>query len=267
MRPLSAGSPMSNSQAATINVGSVFERVFSTYAQIWKPLIVGALVVFGPIAVLAGVALTSGSAGGGLLLVVVAIVAGYWYQGMVVETVRDVQDGKVDGTVGELLRSAGPSVGSLFVVGFLGALGIAIGLIALIIPGLILMTIWAVAAPVVVIERKSAFQAFSRSRELVSGNGWPVFGTLVALFAGNILLSMIGSAIGSASTGAAIVAQLAQYLVIAPVSAIAAAILYFALREAHGDSVLARPTGVLSGGFVPPVAPPRMVKLLYKRPT
>ncbi len=246
---------MSSQPAGTIDVGAVFARVLNTYAKIWRTLTVGALIVFAPIAVLLGIIVASESGGAAFLVVALAVVGTFWYQGMVVETVRDVQDGTLDSNVGQLFRSATPVLGSLIAVGFLATVGVLIGFVLLIVPGLILLTIWAVVAPVVVIERKGAVEAFGRSRELVRGNGWQVFGVLVALFALNIALSIVVSVIGAAGVGAAIVAQLAQYLVFAPVSALAAAIIYFALREAHGDSVLAQPTGVLSGGFVPPVPP------------
>ena len=52
----------------------------------------------------------------------------------------------------------------------------------LIIPGLILLTIWAVFAPAIVIERIRVIDAFGRSRELVRGNGWPVFGVIIVAF-------------------------------------------------------------------------------------
>ena len=61
-------------------------------------------------------------------------------------------------------------------------LGILVGFILLIVPGLFLLTIWAVVAPVTVLERPGIFAAFGRSRELVRGHGWTVFGALVLVF-------------------------------------------------------------------------------------
>ena len=57
-----------------------------------------------------------------------------------------------------------------------------IGFILLIIPGLFLIVIWSVVAPVVVLERPGVFAAFGRSRELVRGNGWNVFAVIVLVF-------------------------------------------------------------------------------------
>jgi hypothetical protein len=246
---------MSSQPVANIDVGAVFERVLNTYAKTWQTLLLGALIVFAPIALLFGLLIATDSGAGAFLVLAATIIGTFWYQGMVVETVRDVQDGTLDNSVGQLFRSVTPVLGTLIGVGFLAVLGLIVGFILLIIPGLILLTIWAVVAPVVVIERTGVIEAFGRSRALVRGNGWQVFGVLVALFALNIALSIVVSIIGAAGDGAAAVAQLIQYVVFAPVSALAASIIYFALREAHGDAALQQPTGVLTGGFTPPVPP------------
>jgi hypothetical protein len=109
-----------------------------------------------------------------LVAVVVSLVLAALYEGMVVQLVRDVQDGRRDNTVGELFGSESPVLLPLIAVSILAGLGIGIGFLLLIVPGLILLTIWSVAAPVLVIERPGVLRAFGRSRELVRGYGWPV---------------------------------------------------------------------------------------------
>ena len=52
----------------------------------------------------------------------------------------------------------------LLVAGLLAGICIALGFVLLIVPGLVLLTIWAVIAPVIVIERTGALEAFGRSR-------------------------------------------------------------------------------------------------------
>ena len=64
------------------------------------------------------------------------------------------------------------------VFGILFEIGVGIGLVLLIIPGLILLTMWSVGAPAIVVERAGAFQAFGRSWHLVRGEAWSVFWTL-----------------------------------------------------------------------------------------
>ncbi|HVD39366.1 MAG TPA: hypothetical protein VNC15_11090 [Solirubrobacterales bacterium] len=43
----------------------------------------------------------------------------------------------------------------------------------------LLLTMWAVLLPVVVVERPGVFDAFGRSRQLVRGKGWKVFGIIL----------------------------------------------------------------------------------------
>ena len=77
----------------------------------------------------------------------------------------------------------------------LAGIGIGIGLLLFIVPGLWLLTIWAVIVPAIVIGQSGALASFGYSRTLVRGNGWHVFGTLVLVFliliAGEIVLGLI----------------------------------------------------------------------------
>jgi hypothetical protein len=131
-------------------------------------------------------------------------------------------------------------LGQLIVVGLLAGIGVVVGFILLIIPGLILITIWSVAAPVVVLERPGAVRALRRSRELVRGNGWQVFGVILVL---DILVVILGSAIellaDSAGSGVGIVARVIVGILSAPLSALAASVLYFELRGAPAGQAVA----------------------------
>ena len=160
----------------------------------------------------------------------VSLIATAFYTGMVVELVRDVQDGRRDSSVGELFRSVAPVVVRLAVVSLLFGLAVGLGFLLLIVPGLILMTIWAVVAPVVVIERPGMFAAFGRSRALVRGQGVPVFGVVIVVLLLSLLIGVIAvvltSPLGLAGTAA--VLWVANALV-EPFTALAAAVLYFML--------------------------------------
>ena len=65
-------------------------------------------------------------------------------------------------------------------------------------PGLYLLTIWAVFAPAIVVERTGIFGSFSRSHELVKGDGWAVFGTIVVAYLIVFVVAAIVTAIGAA---------------------------------------------------------------------
>ena len=113
---------------------------------------------------------------------IVSLVLTAFFTGMVVMLVRDLQDGHRDSSLGELFSSVTPVFVPVIVVSILFGIGVAIGFVLIIIPGLILLTIWSVAIPVTVIERPGIFAAFGRSRQLVKGNGWQVFGTILLVW-------------------------------------------------------------------------------------
>jgi hypothetical protein len=224
---------------AKLDTARVFERIFKIYSEQFTLLVPAALVLFVPVAIVNGLVLASG---GGLALLIssaVALIATFWFQGMVVEAVRDILDGRRDQTVGGLFSSASPFIGSLLAAGVLAGIGIAIGLVLLIVPGLILMTIWAVIVPVIVIERSGVMDAFGRSRALVRGNGWQVFGVIVVL----LLLQLIATEIVNAIVGGAsddsfaayAIADLVVRVLVVPLSAIAATVMYLELRRQKGE--------------------------------
>ena len=234
--------------SAKLDVGRVFEQIFRIYRQQFALLIGGALAVFVPVAIVNGLLYDSGGFFLTVIANAIALVAGYLYQGMVVEAARDILDGRRDQSVGGLFRSAGSVVGTLIVVGVLAGIAIAIGFVLLIIPGLFLITIWAVIVPVVVIERSGVFDAFGRSRELVKGNGWQVFGVLVLLFIGafvaQILIAAILGGIFDSVFGFALGVLLTS-LLISPLTALAASVIFFDLKAIKGEPVLASGTGGL----------------------
>jgi hypothetical protein len=238
-----------------LDVARVFERIFAIYRDQFTLLIPAALVVFVPVALLSGLIYAGGvTILGALLVAAIATIASYWFQGMVVEAARDILDGRRDHSVGSLIRSAAPVVGPLVVAGILAGIGVGIGLILLIVPGLFLLTIWAVLAPVIVIERRGAIDAFGRSRELVKGHGWQVFGVIVVLFILQFIVAAVIQTIAdgvSDSFASYAVADLLLRLLIAPLTALAAAVLYFELKALRGEPVLG-----VGGGQIPPGGEP-----------
>ncbi|MDB5452462.1 MAG: hypothetical protein JWO33_1040 [Caulobacteraceae bacterium] len=72
------------------------------------------------------------------------------------------------------------------------ALGVAFGLVLLIVPGLFLATIWAVSMPGLVVERLGVGDALRRSAQLTQGYRWQLFG-IGAVFV--LISSMIHGAL------------------------------------------------------------------------
>ena len=229
-----------------VTAGGVVARAFAIVRDQFAVLVGTALIVFAVDAVATG--LLRGALA--IIAAVVSVVLTTFYQGMVVRLVADVQDGRRDSSVGELLSGVSPVVVPLFAVSLLAGLGIAFGFILLIVPGLFLMTIWAVVAPVIVLERPGVFAAFGRSRELVRGHGWTVLGALVLVFliviAAAIVAGIIGVALGG-GVGEAIAGWVLNALV-QPLAAVTATVIYFALRSPERTEAPAT-----YGGFEPPV--------------
>ena len=247
-----------------LDTARVFERIFEIYRDQFTLLIPAALVVFVPVAILSGV-VYAGDVGvfGTLTVLVIGTIAGYWFQGMVVEAARDILDGRRDHTVGSLVRSVTAVVGPLIVAGILAGLAVGVGLLLLIVPGLFLLTIWSVLAPVIVIERKDALKAFGRSSQLVKGHGWQVFTVILILFVVQFVITAVMQALAESIADSVVgysVGDLILRLLVAPLSALAAAVLYFELTALHGEPLTDTGGEAAPGGeaaaAAPPVPPP-----------
>jgi hypothetical protein len=162
-----------------VQPGDVIRVSWEMYKAHWRHFIGIALVFYLIISLLVLVlALLLGWLG--LLAGFFITIAGvFWLQGARVVAVEDVRDGRVDLSVRETLARVRPRVNTLTLAGLLASVGILIGFILLIVPGLYLLTIWSVIVPVVMLEGTGVTQAFGRSRNLVRGNGWNAFGVIV----------------------------------------------------------------------------------------
>jgi hypothetical protein len=222
-----------------MSVGGILGESWSLYTRFFSRFFVIAVIVYLLVNLLnALVALLFGHGVGvslllALITTVVSLVGTFWLQGALVFAVDDVRDGRIDSTVGEVFERVRPHLGTLILAGILAGLGIAVGLVFLIVPGLILLTWWCLIVPVIVLEGKHVGESFSRSRELVRGHGWTVFGVVLITailtaiasgiiqaifsFLGSFLRYWIGGAIASAVVG--------------PFFAVALTLMYFTLRE------------------------------------
>src|SRR5215211_3938510 len=114
-----------------IRPGAIISRAFQIYRDQAATLLGAALIIFAIQFLLA------------LLLPKLFFIAGLaafilsvFYGGMVVNLVRDVRDGRRDHCTGELFRSVTTGLLPLIVVSIFAEIGIVIGFILLIIPGL-----------------------------------------------------------------------------------------------------------------------------------
>lgn len=217
---------------ASIDGGAVIRRTFNMYLAHALVLLPAAAVVFGPIGIVNAIMI---AAAPGFVYVsfLISAVAITLFTGMVVKLVDDVQDGRRDTSVGQLPLVVTPVLGELFLVGTVAGIGIFIGFILIVVPGLFLATVWSVAAPIIVLERPGGLLALRRSRELVRGNGWQVFSVVfVMVFLVGLFASGVALAANSVGTGLGLAIRVIMGMLTAPLAALAAAVLYFELRAA-----------------------------------
>ena len=222
-----------------MTVGSVLSEAFELYQRFFTRFFLTAAAVFVVLSLFTAIAADVSDDGANVVAalwslasLVVLIIGSLWLQGALTATVADVRDGRADEGIEAVFRRVRPALGTLFIAGLLTGLGIALGFVALIVPGLFLLTRWVLVTPAVVLERLPATDAMRRSWELVRGHGWPVFGV--------ILITMIIAGIAQ-SIALALFGFLPEFLqdwvgglvansLVAPFLALAWTVMYFRLR-------------------------------------
>lgn len=227
-----------------MQIGDPIGEGWATYKRFWQHLLPIALVTYLIIS-LVTFALRGAGALGALAAAVVSIAGVFLLQGALVEAVADVRDGRADLTLTETLARVVPRLGAIIVASVLAAIAIVIGLVFILVPGLYLMTIWSVIVPAIVLERVGALESFGRSRELVRGYGWTVFGVIVVTFAINLATSIVVAIVLSGLSG-----SLSRYLasviantLIAPFVAATWTSMYFRLHALHEPAAPDVPAG------------------------
>jgi hypothetical protein len=231
-------------------LSGVLDEAWRMYKAHAKHLLAIAFVIYLIAAVIAALLALAGGTIGILLGSLVEIIAAFLLQATLVKAVQDVRDGRVDLSIGETVSAATPYIGAVAGASILAGIAIAIGLVLLIVPGLFLITIWAVIVPVIVLERSGAIASFGRSQRLVRGHGWHVFTTLVlvwvVLLVVNLVLSLIFAALPHV-LGSGLSSIISGTLV-APFIALVVTLIYYRLS---GDSQVPTPpaSGESYGGY------------------
>lgn len=238
-----------------LDFGATFSKVFDLYSKHAAPLLMWAAAVQVVIALVMAVMFTAilGGANVGAAIVLVALgiaiafVASFILSGAYIVGLDEVERGGAFPAFGDAWAKVKVRLGALIVTSLIAGIGILIGAILLIIPALVLMTWWAIAAPVVMLEDKTGFDALGRSRELVRGNGWTVFGlivvvNLVAGIASNIIGGIVGAVLGGSETFLGMFgSQFVSGTLIAPISALLSVVIYHSLRSDGSDLDMMEP--------------------------
>ncbi|MBN8816441.1 MAG: hypothetical protein J0J06_13455 [Sphingomonas sp.] len=86
-------------------------------------------------------------------------------------------------------------------IGILVALGVGVGFLLLIVPGVIFYLMWSVSIPVTVVERRSVIDSMSRSSDLTSGARGIIFALMLIIWVLTIGAGLISGMVGTAITG------------------------------------------------------------------
>jgi hypothetical protein len=107
------------------------------------------------------------------------------------------------------------------------SIGIGLGLVLLVIPGIFLAVKWSMTFPALVAERAGAFAAMGRSWDLTRGHWWRTFGALIVVVLISFVLAFailvgLGAAVASSDS----ISELAFAVLITIVTIIVLAVLY-----------------------------------------
>jgi hypothetical protein len=139
----------------------------------------------------------------------------------------------------QLARSL--SYGRLIAVDLLFGLGVAVGLVLVVAPGVVAFTLFALAGPLVELDGLSVGAAFARSRRLVRGHFWTVLAVLGPITLASEALTDVALTVGHGALGDSLLAdwlgESAANIVLSPLYAVAAVLITLRLSgQLQSDS-------------------------------
>ena len=127
------------------------------------------------------------------------------------------------------------SYGRLIAVDILFGLGIAVGLVLLVVPGVVAFTWFALAGPLVELDRLGVRAAFMRSRRLVRGHFWTVLAVLGPITLASEALTDAALSVAHGVLGDSLLAdwlgESATNIMLSPLYAVAAVLITLRLSE------------------------------------
>ena len=241
-----------------LDIGGVFERTGEIYKQSFGTVWIVALIILIPSSIIIGLLGNGGILG--LIGSLVNLVASAWLVGSIIRVVQDVeQDGKVDWGVGEILGSVTPKLIAIILLQIVTGICIAIGLFLLIVPGVILALMWAVALPAMVVEDQGVFDSLGRSSDLTRDNRMRILGVGLVILAAYLVIALAGALLVALAPIVGIIALIILGVVLYPYIAIIGAVLYYRLVELKEGGVVTagvQETVIVEETVVDPGAPP-----------
>lgn len=192
---------------AAFDIGRVLKRTFSVLGHNLAVFLILTVILSGLPQFASSMVQThlasSGSAQGVLLLVGLALltlIGAYVLQAAVIHgAVSDLNGRRA--SLGACLSTGVKFFLPTLAIAILFSFGVAFGFLLLIVPGLILTTMWVVAVPVEVVEKTGVFGSFSRSAALTKGHRWQIFALFLVYVAISAVLVGGLAAVGMSIAG------------------------------------------------------------------
>ncbi|HUY46974.1 MAG TPA: hypothetical protein VMV92_14770 [Streptosporangiaceae bacterium] len=234
-------------------LSGVLSEAWTLYKRYAAHFLVIAFAIYLIAAILGGLLSLAGAVGS-FVSVIITLIAAFLVQAALVKAVQDVRDGRVDLNLGETVSAVLPFLLTVAAASILAGIGITIGFVLIIVPGLILLTFWSLIVPCIVIGGEGVFSSFGKSWRTVRGYGWHVFGTYVLVFliliVFDIVLSLVLLALPLAARNS--ISSIVSGTLVAPFLALVVTLMYYRLTAAHGE--VQAETG--PAPMPPPAAPP-----------
>lgn len=224
-------------RASEFRVGSAIVRSASLLRRHLLTFFVVSLIACSPILLFAGTQMNSSTTSEAVKelrwilfnLAVLTVFDTFGKAALVHTAIQDMRGGGRVGLIESLnvsLRQFWPLIGLAF-ASFLTSLGFVL----LLVPGLILSTIWFVALPACIVERFGPWTSLRRSLQLTKGHRWKILGLVLLLLVPTWSSSFVGWLLSTATSE--FVGTVGEWLCTTIMTAITAAVVvvtYYDLR-------------------------------------
>ncbi|MCX6385732.1 MAG: hypothetical protein NTV40_03705, partial [Solirubrobacterales bacterium] len=188
------------SQAAPINMMGVLADGLDVYKRAFTTIWAVTLIFVVPVGVIGY--FSTNSVILRVIYAVASIIIYLYITGFLIKIVQEVRlVGQAPiASIGTLLSAITPRLWPLFLLGIVVSLGVYIGLIFLVIPGVILLIIWSVAVQALIIEKCGVWSAINRSVALTRGNRLRILWLAVILLLIYLVLVLICGMLASVAS-------------------------------------------------------------------
>ena len=214
-----------------ISIGPIFADAWALYRVLWQRGIAVSAAVFAIVAAASYAASNSSGFGPRFAILVLGLVAQVFVQGMLVEAVRNVHEGRPQQPWRALYERAGAVFPSLVAGSLVYGIGVGLGIVLLVVPGLFLASRWSLFVPFIVLEGKRSQEARLASSSLVKGHTVAVLACIVVMYLLVTVPSIVLQyAVGAGSGAAALVGFVCSVLG-APFEAHVLTTIYYRLTQ------------------------------------